>query len=97
MKKWSEQSSDFLDALGGNITNPLEVGKKTNSREEQVGTEMRTPDQQTKKKITSIMVSPDTYLEFKKFAVNSNHTITQLLEAAMCDMLDGTYFPRRLH
>ena len=99
MKKWTEESSDFLDALGGNSVNPLKnrkpVAKVT--RKETASTPVPTKkEDNSKKKITTIHIEEETYKAFKKFSVEKEQSITDLLKAAMLDMLEGTYYPKRL-
>lgn len=99
MKKWTEESSDFLDALGGNSVNPLEnrkpVAKAT--RKETASAHVSTKEEDnSKKKITTIHIEEETYKAFKKFSVEKEQSITDLLKAAMLDMLEGLYYPERL-
>ena len=99
MKKWTEESSDFLDALGGNSVNPLENRKPVAKviRKETASTHVPTKEEDnSKKKITTIHIEEETYKAFKKFSVEKEQSITDLLKAAMLDMLEGTYYPKRL-
>ena len=99
MKKWTEESSDFLDALGGNSVNPLENRKPVAKviRKEIASTPVPTKEEDnSKKKITTIHIEEETYKAFKKFSVEKEQSITDLLKAAMLDMLEGTYYPKRL-
>ena len=99
MKKWTEESSDFLDALGGNSVNPLENRKPVSkvTRKETASTPVSTKEEDnSKKKITTIHIEEETYKAFKKFSVEKEQSITDLLKAAMIDMLEGTYYPKRL-
>lgn len=97
MKKWSEESSDFLDALGGNAINPL-TQKKTPVKEIRRDATPIPEDKPelSKKKITTIHIEEETYKAFKKFSVEKEQSITDLLKAAMLDMLEGAYYPERL-
>lgn len=85
MKKWSEESSDFLDALGGNAVNPLTEKKKTKVK--QVQSEPGQPEErcETKKKITTIHIDEQLYREFKSKASLNGTTITAVLENAIKD------------
>lgn len=104
MKKWIEESSDFLDALGGNAVNPLEQKNKTKNSPTKESAPKPAPETSKskkdedapKKKITSIHIEEETYKAFKKFSVQNEQSITDLLNAAMLDMLDGEYYPKRL-
>ena len=99
MKKWTEESSDSLDALGGNSVNPLENKKPVSkvTRKETASTPVPTKEEDnSKKKITTIHIEEETYKAFKKFSVEKEQSITDLLKAAMIDMLEGTYYPKRL-
>lgn len=97
MKKWSEESSDFLDALGGNAVNPLNTRKeKTSVKKVEKPEPVKEEVVSAKKKITTIHIEEDTYRRFKKFSVENGQSITDLLKAAMLDMLDGVYYPRGL-
>ena len=96
MKKWSEESSDFLDALGGNAVNPLTQKKTPVKAAKKEPTPEPEKEDNSKKKITTIHIEEDTYKAFKKFSVDKNQSITDLLKAAMLDMLDGSYYPKGL-
>lgn len=102
MKKWSEESSDFLDALGGNSINPLAQKKPTNKKIKKETApkleqgESAQEDENTRKKITTIHIEESIYKAFKKFSVEAEQSITDLLKAAMLDMLEGSYFPKGL-
>lgn len=101
MKKWTEESSDFLDALGGNSVNPLDQKKpvaRTPKKEPATATALVSEKEEdtSKKKITTIHIEEETYKAFKKFSVEKEQSITDLLKAAMLDMLEGNYYPKRL-
>jgi len=97
MKKWSEESSDFLDALGGNTVNPLNQKKASPKATKAETTQSPAKEEDGgKKKITTIHIEEETYKAFKKFSVDKNQSITDLLKAAMLDMLDGSYYPKGL-
>lgn len=97
MKKWTEESSDFLDALGGNAVNPLNQKKeKAPVKKAEKPEPAKEEDANVKKKITTIHIEEETYKKFKKFSVENEQSITDLLKAAMLDMLDGSYYPKGL-
>ena len=97
MKKWSEETSEFLDALGGHSVNPLENRKpvtKATRKETALAHVSTREEENSKKKITTIHIEEDIYRAFKKFSIDKEQSITNLLKAAMLDMLEGKYYPK---
>lgn len=100
MKKWNKDTSDFLDALGGNTSNPLDnVHLSEDAGRDQMPVKSAKLVGKSAKKsssayqITSMHVEAGVYKKFKKFAVVKERTITDLLTSAMKDMLEGRYMP----
>ena len=92
MKKWNEQSSELLDFVGGTPVNPLsEKSKKRSVPQRSVAEPVPV---EIKKKITTIHIDEQLYRDFKKFAIEKECSISDLLSAAIRDMLDGSYFPK---